>query len=43
MIAPYANGQQSTYLTDALGSMIVQLKADQTARNQKGYSPYGAI
>ena len=41
MIARYSNGQQSTYLTDALGSVIAQLKDDQSVQNQYGYSPYG--
>ena len=30
-----------TYLTDALGSVIAQLKDDQSVQNQYGYSPYG--
>ena len=41
MVARYSNGQQSTYLTDALGSVIAQLKDDQSVQNQYGYSPYG--
>jgi RHS repeat-associated protein len=41
MIARYSNGTQSVYLTDALGSVIAQLKDDHSSCNQYGYSPYG--
>ena len=36
-----ANPQARTYLTDALGSVISQTRADQTALNSYGYSAYG--
>jgi RHS repeat-associated protein len=39
-----ANGtdpQARTYLTDALGSVLLQLRGDQTVQSTTGYSPYG--
>jgi RHS repeat-associated protein len=41
-----ANGtdpQMRTYLTDALGSVIAQTRADQSTLNVYGYSPYGQV
>jgi RHS repeat-associated protein len=41
MIARYTNGNQRTYLTDALGSVIGQAREDQSIQNWYAYSPYG--
>ena len=41
MIARYTGASQRAYLTDALGSVIAQSRADQSIQNWYGYSPYG--
>jgi RHS repeat-associated protein len=42
-IARYSGQEQLIYLTDALGSIIAQAKADGTIQNKYGYSPYGQV
>lgn len=42
-IARYSGQDQLVYLTDALGSIIAQTKADGTFQNRYGYSPYGQV
>jgi RHS repeat-associated protein len=43
MIARYGDQSSRAYLTDALGSVIAQAKADQSILNTYAYSPYGEI
>jgi YD repeat-containing protein len=42
-IARYTGQDQLVYLTDALGSIIAQTKADGSFQNKYGYSPYGQV
>jgi RHS repeat-associated protein len=42
-IARYTGQEQLIYLTDALGSIIAQTKADGSFQNKYGYSPYGQV
>ncbi len=42
-IARYTGQEQLVYLTDALGSIIAQTKADGSFQNKYGYSPYGQV
>jgi RHS repeat-associated protein len=37
----FTSQHASTYLTDLLGSVIAQTRADQTIESRYGYSPYG--
>jgi RHS repeat-associated protein len=41
MIARYSEEGGRVYLTDALGSVVAQLRADQSLVNTYAYSPYG--
>jgi len=41
VIARYSTQGTATYLTDALGTVIAQARADQTILNSYQYSPYG--
>ena len=41
MIARYSDQGSRVFLTDALGSVIAQVREDQSVVNRYGYSPYG--